>query len=109
MQELTNIIERKYIVTVKVTVDRDQVTDSPEAQDKIEESIDNEMHYFNEDLLRGSVRDIVGEHLDEINSQINDHQPNEIYKAYRNNRIDIDVDVTESTYFLNELEENYGN
>jgi hypothetical protein len=42
MQELTNIITRKYIVTVKVTVDRDQVTDTPEAQDKIEESMDNE-------------------------------------------------------------------
>jgi len=108
MQELTNIITRKYIVTVKVTVDRDQVTDTPEAQDKIEESMDNEMHYFNEDLLRGSVRDIAEEHLNDIYSQINDHQPNEIYKAYRNNRIDVDVDVTESTYFLNELEENYG-
>ena len=108
MQELTNIIERKYIVTVKVTVDRDQVTDSPEAQDKIEESIDNEMHYFNESLLGPSVAEITREHLEEINSQINDHQPNEIYEAYRNNRINIDVDVTESTYFLNELEENYG-
>ena len=108
MQELTNIITRKYIVTVKVTVDRDQVTDTPEAQDMIEESMDNEVHYFNEDLLRGSVRDIAEEHLNDIYSQINDHKPNEIYKAYRNNRIDVDVDVTESTYFLNELEENYG-
>ena len=108
MQELTNIITRKYIVTVKVTVDRDQVTDTPEAQDKIEESMDSEMDYFNGDLLRGSVRDIAKEHLDDIYSQINNHQPNEIYTAYRNNRIDVDIDVTESTYFLNELEKNYG-
>ena len=109
MQELTNIIERKYIVTVKVTVDRDQVTDSPEAQDKIEEAIDNEMHYFNESLLGQSVAEISREHLEEINSQINPHQPNEIYEAYRNSRIHVDVDITESTYFLNEVEENYGN
>jgi hypothetical protein len=60
-------------------------------------------------LLRGSVAEISPrEHLNDIYSQINDHKPNEIYKAYRNNRIDVDVDVTESTYFLNELEENYG-
>ena len=103
MQELSNIIERKYIVTVKVVVDRDQVSDTPEAQDKIEEAIDNEMHYFNESLLGESVRDIAAEHLSDIYSQINDHQPNEIYTAYRNNRLDVDVDVTESTWYLNEL------
>ena len=104
MQELTNIIERKYIVTVRVVVDRDQVTDTPEAQDKIEEAMDNEVHYFNESLLGGSVRDIAEEHLSDIYSQINDHQAGEIYTAYRNNRLDVDVDVTESTWYLNEVE-----
>jgi hypothetical protein len=87
-------------------MDRDQVTDSPEAQDKIEESIDNEMHYFNEDLLQGSVREIVEEHLNDIDTQINNRQPNEIYST-RNYGINVDVDVTESTYFLGELEEHY--
>lgn len=103
MQELTNIIERKYIVTVRVVVDRDQVTERPDAVEAIGEAIDNEMHYFNDDLLRGSVRDIIEENLQDIESEINDHQPNVMYTAYRNNRLDVDVDVTESTWYLNEL------
>ena len=96
MQELTNVVKRKYIVTVEVTVDRDQVTDTDEAVDKIEEAIDNEMHYFNESLLPGSVKDIVEEHLILINS--------ELETTYRNNRINVDVDVTESTWYLDQIE-----
>lgn len=96
MQELTNVVKRKYIVTVEVTVDRDQVTDTDEAMDKIEEAIDNEMHYFNEGLLPGSVKDIVEEHLILINS--------ELETTYRNNRINVDVDVTESTWYLDQIE-----
>ena len=104
MQELTNIVTRKYIVTVEVTVDRDQVTERPDAVDKIEEVIDNEMHYFNESLLPGSVKDIVEENLQDIDSEIHKHQPEEIRKAYELNRFDIDVDVTESTWYLNKIE-----
>lgn len=106
MQELTNIVKRKYIVTVEVTVDRDQVTERPDAVDKIEEVIDNEMHYFNESLLPGSVKDIVEENLQVIDSEIHKHQPEEIRKAYELNRFDIDVDVTESTWYLNQIEMN---
>jgi hypothetical protein len=75
MQELTNIVKRKYIVTVEVTVDRDQVTERPDAVEAIEEAIDNEMHYFNESLLPGSVKDIIEEHLQDIESEIHNHQP----------------------------------
>lgn len=107
MQELTNIVTRKYIVTVKVTVDRDQVTERPDAVEAIEEAIDGEIHYFNEDLLRGSVIDVVRENVSDIEWQIN-HQPGEVRKAYRLNRLDVDVDVTDSTWYLNELEGNHG-
>jgi len=103
MQELKNIIERKYIVTVRVVADRDPVSDTPEARDKIEEAMDNEMHYFNESLLGGSVREIAEEHLSDINSQINEHQAGETYTAYRNNGLAVDVDVTESTWYLDGL------
>jgi RecG-like helicase len=104
MQELTNIVTRKYIVTVEVTVDRDQVTERPDAVDKIEEVIDNEMYYFNESLLPGSVKDIVEENLQVIDSEIHNHQPEEIRKAYELNRFDIYVDVTESTQYLDQIE-----
>ena len=105
MQELTNVVKRKYIVTVEVTVDRDQVTDTDEAVDKIEEAIDNEMHYFNESLLPGSVKDIVEENLQAIESEIHDQQPGEIRKAYKLNQFDVDVDVTESTWYLEQIEQ----
>ena len=104
MQELTNIVKRKYIVTVEVTVDRDQVTERPDAVDKIEEVIDNEMHYFNESLLPGSVKDIIEENLQDIESEIHNHLPGEIRKAYELGRFDVDVDVTESTQYLDQIE-----
>ena len=105
MQELTNIVKRKYIVTVEVTVDRDQVTERPDAVEAIGEAIDNEMHYFNESLLPGSVKDIIEENLQGIESEIHNQQPGELRKAYELNQFDVDVDVTESTWYLNELEE----
>ena len=108
MQELTNIVKRKYIVTVEVTVDRDQVTDTDEAVNKIEDTIDNEMHYFNESLLPESVKDIVDDHLILINKEFIDPNASELEIAYQNSRINVDVDVTESTWYLNELEENHG-
>ena len=104
MQELTNVVKRKYIVTVEVTVDRDQVTDTDEAVDKIEEAIDNEMHYFNESLLPGSVKDIVEDHLILINKELIDPNPSELEIAYRINRLNVDVDVTESTWYLDQIE-----
>lgn len=108
MQELTNIVTRKYIVTVEVRVDRDQVTERPDAVEAIEEAIDSEMHYFNEDLLRGSVKDVVEENLDILEHQIHNVQPGEVRKAYQLNRLNVDVDVTDSTWYLNELEGNHG-
>jgi len=104
MQELTNIVKRKYIVTVEVTVDRDQVTERPDAVEAIGEAIDNEMHYFNESLLPGSVKDIIEENLQSIESEIHNQQPGEIRKAYKLNQFDVDVDVTESTWYLDQIE-----
>lgn len=104
MQTLTNIVKRKYIVTVEVTVDRDQVTDTDEAVNKIEDTIDNEMHYFNESLLPGSVADIIDDHLILINKDFIDPNASELEIAYRNSRINVDVDVTESTWYLDQIE-----
>lgn len=79
----TTKIKRRYIVTIDLDVATEELDSDVEM--RIDETIDNEILYFNEDLARGSIGDILREH--DINS------------------FEIDIDASNADHYLKTLEE----
>ena len=76
-------IKRRYIVTIELDVATEELDDYVES--RIDETIENEILYFNEDLARGSIGDILRE--------------------YDINNFEIDIDASNADYYLKTLEE----
>lgn len=76
-------IKRRYIVTIELDVATEELDSDVEM--RIDETIENEILYFNEDLARGSIGDILREH--DINN------------------FEIDIDASNADYYLKTLEE----
>lgn len=79
----TTKIKHRYIVTIDLDVATEELDSDVEM--RIDETIDNEILYFNEDLARGSIGDILREH--DINS------------------FEIDIDASNADHYLKTLEE----
>lgn len=76
-------IKRRYIVTIELDVATEELDSDVEM--RIDETIENEILYFNEDLARGSIGDILREH--DINN------------------FEIDIDASNADHYLKTLEE----
>ena len=76
-------IKRRYIVTIELDVATEELDSDVEM--RIDETIENEILYFNEDLVRGSIGDILRE--------------------YDINNFEIDIDASNADYYLKTLEE----
>lgn len=79
----TTKIKHRYIVTIDLDVATEELDSDVEM--RIDETIDNEILYFNEDLARGSIGDILREH--DINN------------------FEIDIDASNADHYLKTLEE----
>lgn len=76
-------IKRRYIVTIELDVATEELDSDVEM--RIDETIENEILYFNEDLARGSIGDILRE--------------------YDINNFEIDIDASNADHYLKTLEE----
>ena len=56
----TTKIKHRYIVTIELDVATEELDSDVEM--RIDETIENEILYFNEDLVRGSIGDILREY-----------------------------------------------
>lgn len=77
-------IKRRYIVTIELDVATEELNSYVEQ--RIDETIDSEILYFNEDLARGSIGDILRSEHDV-------------------NNFDINIDASNADYYLKTLEE----